>query len=111
MSPNLSRRTLLQSAGFAALSTQATAQKPEGKETPKLCLEMGVGGLSAGAIDEAGCRKIKQLGVDHVLTGGPKIPWDEAELKATMDKLKAGGLTLGNMMIAGFPNTIYGRPG
>jgi Pyruvate/2-oxoacid:ferredoxin oxidoreductase gamma subunit len=25
--------------------------------------------------------------------------------------LKAGGLTLGNMMIAGFPNAIYGRPG
>jgi mannonate dehydratase len=28
-----------------------------------------------------------------------------------MDKLNAGGLTLGNLMIAGFPNTIYGRPG
>ena len=70
-----------------------------------------MGGLSAGTIDEAGCRKIKQLGVDHVLTGGPKIPWDEAQLKSMMDKLKAGGLTLGNLMIAGFPNTIYGRPG
>src|SRR5580692_7886429 len=113
MSANLSRRTLLQSAGFAALAQGAAtpAPKPEGKDTPKICLEMGAGGLSAGTIDEGGCRKIKQLGVDHVLTGGPKIPWDEAELNGMMDKLKAGGLTLGNLMIAGFPNTIYGRPG
>jgi mannonate dehydratase len=28
-----------------------------------------------------------------------------------MDRLKSGGLTLGNLMIAGFPNTRYGRPG
>jgi len=28
-----------------------------------------------------------------------------------VDKLKAGGVTLGNLMIGGFPNTIYGRPG
>ena len=28
-----------------------------------------------------------------------------------MDNLKAGGLNLGNMMISGFPNTIYGKTG
>ena len=28
-----------------------------------------------------------------------------------MDKLKTGGLTLGNLMIGGFTNTLYGRPG
>ncbi len=113
MSAKLSRRTLIQSAGFAALAEAATipAPKPEGKDTPKICLEAGAGGLSAGTIDEAGCRKIKQLGVDHVLTGGPKIPWEENQIKDMMDRLKAGGLTLGNLMIAGFPNTIYGRPG
>ena len=33
------------------------------------------------------------------------------ELQPIVDKLKAGGLTLGNLMIGGFPNTIYGRPG
>jgi mannonate dehydratase len=108
-SPNFSRRTLIQSAGFAALS--AHAAKPEGHDTPKICLEVGTGGLAAGTIDEAGCRKIKQLGVDHVLTGGPRIPWEESQLKEMMDRLKAGGLTLGNLMISGFPNTIYGRPG
>jgi mannonate dehydratase len=113
MSGNFSRRTLIQSAGFAALAQAAAvpAPKPEGKDTPKLCLEVGAGGLSAGTIDDAGCRRVKQLGVDHVLTGGPRIPWDENQLQEMMDKLKAGGLSLGNLMIAGFPNTIYGRPG
>src|SRR3981081_495738 len=56
-------------------------------------------------------RRVKQLGVDHVLSGGPAIPWQEEQLKSLMDKLKAGGLSLGNLMISGFPNTIYGRPG
>jgi len=28
-----------------------------------------------------------------------------------MDQHKTGGLTLGNMMIAGFPKTLYGQPG
>ena len=89
----------------------ASAPQLEGKDTPKICLEAGAGGLSAGAIDEAGCRKIKQLGVDHVLTGGPRIPWEESKLKDMMDRVKAGGLSLGNLMISGFPNTIYGRLG
>jgi mannonate dehydratase len=113
MSANLSRRTLIQSTVFATLAEaiDIPAPKPEGKDTPKICLEAGAGGLSAGTIDEAGCRKIKQLGVDHVLTGGPKIPWEENQIKDMMDRLKAGGLTLGNLMITGFPNTIYGHPG
>ena len=108
----------MQSAAAAAIAAPAARSaamppppKPEGKDTPKICLEAGAGGLSAGTIDEAGCRRIKQLGVDHVLTGGPRIPWQESQLKDMMDKLKAGGLALGNLMIAGFPNTIYGRPG
>ena len=84
---------------------------PEGKTTPKLCLEMGAGGLSAGAIDDAGCRRIKQLGIDHVLSSGVPMPWDEGRLKTLMERLAAGGLTLGNLMIGGFPNTIYGKPG
>jgi len=114
---NLSRRTLIQTASLAALSAPAArsasmpAPRPEGKDTPKICLEVGAGSLAAGTIDEAGCRKIKQLGVDHVLTGGPRIPWEESRLKEMMDRVKAGGLTLGNLMISGFPNAIYGRPG
>ena len=83
----------------------------EGSETPKICLEMGDGGLSVGSLSEAGMRRIKQLGVDHVLMGGPRIPWEESQIRSIMDRLKSGGLALGNMMIYGFPNTLYGRPG
>jgi mannonate dehydratase len=56
-------------------------------------------------------RRIKQLGVDWVLSGGGPIPWDEIRLKEQMDGLKASGLNLGNLMIQGFHNAIYGRPG
>jgi len=56
-------------------------------------------------------RRIKQLGINDVLMGGPRIPWDESRIRSIMDDLKAGGLSLGSMMIGGFPNTLYGRPG
>jgi mannonate dehydratase len=83
----------------------------EGPGTPKICLEMGDSGLSAGRPDDAGIRRIKQLGVDHVLMGGPPIPWREEQIRSLVERLKSGGLTLGNMMIYGFPKTIYGKPG
>ena len=51
------------------------------------------------------------MGVDYVLMGGPPIPWKEEDLRATMDKSKANGLTVINMMIGGHPNCIYGREG
>src|SRR5437867_896367 len=113
----MNRRKMLQVAGGVALSPSLNAAAPsqgprtEGAGTPKICLEMGAGGLSAGKIDDAGIRKIKQLGVDYVLSGGPKIPWQEDQLRSTIEQLKAGGITLYNLMIGGFPNTIYGRPG
>src|SRR5437660_1451395 len=82
-----------------------------GQQWPKICLELSAGRLSAGTQDEAGMRRVKQLGVDYVLTGGPQIPWQEADIRARIGRLKAGGLTLYNMMIGGFPNTLYGKPG
>ena len=85
--------------------------RQEGPNTPKICLESGAGGLAAGGMDEAGMRRIKQLGVDYVLMGGPRIPWQESEVRERIQKFKAGGITLYNMMIGGFPNTLYGRPG
>ena len=77
----------------------------EGEGTPKICL-----GVPA-ALDEAGMRRLKQIGVDRVLTGGPKIPWGEADLRALIDRFKSGGLTLCNLMISGFDDIIWGRPG
>ena len=144
MSRKLSRRTVLKTAGAAAFgipsvygasaapapvndaqgrpfdSAQgkpfdiAERRRIEGKETPKICLEAGLGGAPPGAsADEAAAaaaRRIRQLGVDHVLSGGPRIPWEESRLKDMMDRLKTNGLTLANLMIAGFPNAIYNRP-
>lgn len=126
MSTRPSRRTILKTAGAAALGLPAAyAVSPsaagqggpriEGKDTPKICLEAGLGGAAAGAsADEAAAaaaRRIRQLGVDHVLSGGPRIPWEESRLKEMMDRLKSNGLTLANLMISGFPNAIYNRPG
>lgn len=117
MSPKLTRRSL--AAAVAAVpaipSLSAAPAKswpiPESANTPKICLELSAGRLSAGPQDEAGMRRVKQLGVTHVLSGGPPIPWQEADLKGRIDRLKAGGITLYNLMIGGFNNTIYGRPG
>jgi mannonate dehydratase len=97
-------------AGSAASATSGRGVQAEGREAsrrdaPKICM-----GISSRAGD-SDMRRIKQLGVDHVLTGGPAIPWEESALREIMDRLKAGGLTVCNMMISGFPHTIYGRPG
>ena len=63
-------------------------------------------------MDEASLREVKQLGVNYILRGGPHgLPWQESDLQKMMDTAKAADVKLGNLMIAGFPNTIYGRPG
>jgi len=111
MRSEFSRRRMMQTAGAAVLAPSAAMAAPsrswpvvEGPNTPKICLGMGRG-------DEAGMRRIKQLGVDYVLAGGPPIPWQEADLRSRIDRLKAGGLTLYNLMIYGFNDAIYARPG
>lgn len=108
----ISRRKVIQSAGVSALALPGFQTRSAGSGgLPKICLEIGRGSLAAGTLDDAGTRRVKQLGVDYVVMGGPPIPWDEAEIKSRMDKLKSGGLTLFNMMIGGFPKTLYGQPG
>jgi mannonate dehydratase len=79
----------------------------ESPTTPKIACAID---LRHGVTDEA-IRSVVQLGVYHVLSGGPPIPWSASQLQPWIDKLKAGGVTLGNLMIGGFPKTIYGRPG
>jgi len=96
----------------------------EAAGTPKLALELTtagpiatspgtrpIGNLAIGGLDDATMRRVKQLGVDHILMGGPPIPWQESDIRGRMDKLKPAGLKLANMMIGGFPNAIYGKPG
>ena len=100
----------MQSLGCAVLPLPSfAATGAEG--LPKLCLGVGDSGLTAGSLDDAGMRRVKQLGVDYVLTGGPPIPWQEADVKARIEKLKSGGLTLFNMMISGFHKTLLGQAG
>jgi mannonate dehydratase len=78
----------------------------EGADTPKIACAIDI----AGGVTEAAIRSVVQLGVYHVLGGGPALPWTAGELQPLVEKLKANGVTLGNLMIGGFPNTIYGRP-
>lgn len=112
MNTLFSRRNLLALAAVPLVKADEVAGvELDDQELPKICLEMGDGPLAAGKIDDAGMRRARQLGVRHVFTGGPKIPWQTEQISALIDKLKAGGLTLGNMMISGFPKTIYGLPG
>ena len=110
------RREILKTMGAAAFvasapSRSARAQPKfsrmpsEGEDTPKICLGF------YGTVDEAGLRRVKQIGVDYVLSGGPSIPWNEADIRARMEGFRAGGLGLCNMMISGFNDVIWGRPG
>jgi len=78
----------------------------ESSDTPKICL--GVQGGGEGA--EAAMRRTKQIGVNHVLGGGPAIPWKEEDIRSRVDRYKAAGLTLCNLMIGGFNDAIYARP-
>jgi len=125
---NISRRSLIKGIGAATLApalaptlapAAAVAQQGSGRwwlgdgmpqesaATPKIACAIDLGN---GVTDEA-IRSVVQLGVYHVLSGGPHLPWTVDQLQPIIDKLKAAGVTLGNLMIDGFPNTVYGRPG
>src|ERR1039457_7609196 len=126
-----SRRAAMEILGGVALTPAAevplaAAQVPaapkEGKDTPKIALSMsdggGFGGGGRGGAEAstppdplAGPRRIKQLGVDHVLGGGPGSPWAEASLNAIMQRFKAVDITVGNLMINLSSDILYGRPG
>ena len=121
MSTLISRRRMMQTIGAATLAPSvltrgalprpqlpaplAAGWCPEGPATPKLSLDI------APEADAAAMRRLKQIGINYVNTFGPRIPWNEDQIRSMMASLKSGDLTLGNMMISGFPNTIYGKPG
>ena len=124
MKSDISRRSLIRGLATTALApallpvavSAQSAEKPwwlgngmpqEGAATPKIACAINLGD---GITDEA-IRSVVQIGVYHVLSGGPAIPWSASQLQPMVDRLKAAGVKLGNLMIGGFPNTIYGRPG
>ena len=118
-----SRRKALQSVGAGALSPLAAhvlsaAPAPpapkEGKGTPKIAVGMGDGGGGGGrgADRSMAAKRIKQLGVDHVLSGGPgQLPWTEQSLTTVMEPWKAAGIEVSNLMINLSPDIIYGKAG
>ena len=126
-----SRRTVMEILGAVALTPAAerplpAAQVPaapkEGKDTPKIALSMSDGGVfseggrggaqaSTPADPLAGPRRIKQLGVDHVLGGVRGSPWTEPSLNAILERFKAAGITVGNLMIDLSSDILYGKPG
>lgn len=79
----------------------------EGPDTPKIACGISL----RDGVTDAAIRGAVEIGVYHVLSGGPAMPWEASQLQPIVDKLKKGGVTLGNLMIGGFTNTIYGRPG
>jgi mannonate dehydratase len=128
-----SRRTAMEIIGAVALTPAAevplaAAQVPaapkESKDTPKIAVGMGDGGGLGGggrggaatpgapAPDPAAApRRIKQLGVDNVLSGGPATPWTEESLNAVMERWKAVEITVGNLMINLSNDILYGKAG
>ncbi len=123
MKSDNSRRELLKSlaAGMAVsfLPSSVTAQSDahpwwlgdgmpqEGVGTPKIACAINL----ADGVTDAAIRGVVQIGVYHVLSGGPALPWSVSQLQPLVVRLKAAGIALGNLMIGGFPNTLYGRPG
>ena len=124
-----SRRRAIQAIGAGAISpaavtlplmaAQVPAPPPEGNDTPKISLGMPDSGVPVGgrggtaAVDPTtGPRRIKQLGVNHVLSGGPgQLPWTEESLRRVMEPWKAMEISVSNLMINLSPNIIYGKDG
>jgi mannonate dehydratase len=104
-------------------AAQVPAPPKEGANTPKIALGMGDGGGFGGGgrggagaaqpTDPAmGPHRIKQLGVNWVLGGGPgQLPWTEQGLTTIMERWMAAGISVGNLMINVSPDIIYGRTG
>ena len=89
---------------------QANVKWPptEGPNTPKLILTCPL-----NATPEY-MRKLKQIGIDHVLIqwqDGLPLPWTESGIRKVMDRFKAEGLTVFNMMLPVISNIIYNREG
>jgi mannonate dehydratase len=116
----ITRRTLTQMVGLSALAPAgalpaAAAQVPaapkEGPNTPKIALGMGDAGSLLPDDPAAAPRRIKQIGVNYVLSGGPPVPWTEEKLRPIMKRWHDGGVTVANLMINVSPDIIYGKTG
>lgn len=123
------------SIGLAAATSK---QWPviEGPDTPKLCLNSGDGGgpiqltppteaggaqPSPGAVPgrggqgaslEAGWKRMQQIGINTVIgVGMGGAPWQEADIRATLQRAKDAGMTAYNTLINFSNNITFGRNG
>jgi mannonate dehydratase len=116
------RRTAMEVLGAGAMlpaaaipleAAQVPAAPKESKDTPQIAVGTGDGGGASGrgaTVDpQIGPKRIKQLGVDNVLGGGPPAPWTEEN--PIMERWKSAGITVGNLMINLSNDIIYGRAG
>lgn len=76
-----------------------------GANQPKLCVGAGINDT-----DEQ-LKQYKQIGADYIAMGGPSGPWTVENLSAVMNRFKAQGLTVINMMLGGNQKCIYGLEG
>jgi mannonate dehydratase len=101
---------MIQAGGAASMLPAALAAATKwppalGAGTPRICV--GAGRDTRPEV----MRDWVQVGVNHVLMGGPQIPWKEEEIRAIRDGFRAGGIEVINMMIGGFNDVIWGKPG
>ncbi len=102
--------------GASALQGSVVAPPPkESSSTPKLAVSMADGNAGVPVTVDtdrtAAATRVKQLGVDHVLSGGPALPWTEEGLLALMQPWKAAGVTVSNLMIGLSADILYGKAG
>jgi mannonate dehydratase len=75
-------------------ATKVTWPIAEGANTPKITMSVG----NNATVSQM--KSIKQFGADYVHMGGPRtLPWTEEALREIIDRFKAEGLTVINMMI------------
>lgn len=139
MSFRISRRSAMQAAAAAAfapsvrLAAASAKQWPviEGPDTPKLCLNSGDGGGpiqltppappapgaapgrgGGGGNQEVSWKRMQQLGVNTIIgVGMGGTPWQEANIRATIQRAKDGGMTAYNTLINFSNNITFGKPG
>lgn len=114
---NISRRRALQAVGASAMAAHVLSGAPvppapkESKSSPKIAVGMQDGG-PVGVDHAVAAKRIKQLGVDHVLSGGPQaLPWTTESLATVMAPWKAAGVDVSNLMINVSTDIIYGKTG
>src|ERR1700761_5895266 len=77
----------------------------EGPDTPKMTMNVGLNDPMSKV------KAIKQFGADYVHMAGPRLPWTKEGIQTIVDKYKAEGLTVINMMVNFSGDIIHAGPG